>query len=327
MGSKVIIFLLSAFIVATPCLSEAQQTQKIPRIGLLSPGTPATNAPNIEAFRKGLREVGLVEGENILIETLYAAGNLDRYPSLAAELVSLKVDIIVTASAPAVQAVKNTTKTIPIVMAAAADPVGAGLVSSLARPGGNVTGLSMRSPDLSGKRLQLLKEIVPKMRRVGILWNPTNNGSAISWRNSESMAPFMALELRSLQVQKPSDFDSAFKFLSEDRFDAFSVLRDAFLNQNVKRILEVATKSRLPAIYEAREFVLAGGLMSYAPNHLDLYRRAAFYVEKILKGAKPADLPVEQPMQAEFLINLNAAREISITIRPEMLQRADKVIR
>jgi putative ABC transport system substrate-binding protein len=187
--------------------------------------------------------------------------------------------------------------------------------------------LSMRSADLSGKRLQLLKEIVAKVRRVGILWNPTNDGSAISWRNSERIAPLMALELRSLQVQRPTDFDSAFKSLREDRFDAFSVLRDAFLNQNVKRVLEFAKKHRLPAIYEAREFVLAGGLMSYAPNHLDLYRRAAFYVEKILKGAKPADLPVEQPMQAEFLINLNAAREIGITIGPEMLQRADKVIR
>jgi ABC-type uncharacterized transport system substrate-binding protein len=281
----------------------------------------------MEAFLEGLREVGYVEGKNIVVEIRYAAGRLDRYPELAAELVNLKVDVIVTASAPAVQAVRSATRTIPIVMAAAADPVGAGLVASLARPGGNVTGLSMRSPDLSGRRLQLLKEVVPKVHRVGILWNPTNDGSAASWRNSETIAPRMRLELRSIQVQRLSDFDIAFNSLIGDRVNAFSVLRDAFLNQNVDRILEFATKSRLPAIYEAREFVLAGGLMSYAPNHSDLYRRAAAYVDKILQGAKPADLPVEQPMRAEFMINIKAAKQIGLAIPSEVLQRADKVIR
>ena len=324
---KVFIFVLVIATLACIHLTQAQETQKVRRIGVLFPGSLSYGAPNVEAFRRGLRELGYVEDKNIVIYYRIAEGKLDRYPILATELVNLKVDVIVTASAPVVQAVKKATKTIPIVIAAAADPIGAGLIDSLARPGGNVTGLSRRSPDLGGKRLQLLKEIVPSARRVGILWNPTNDGSAVSLRESETAAQLMGLQLQSIEVRSPGELNLGLKLLTADRTSAFTVLRDPFINQHISRIVEFAAKAYTPAIYEAREFALVGGLISYGANLLDLYRRAAGFVDKILKGAKPDDLPVEQPMRTEFIINLKTAKDIGLTIPAVILQRADKVIK
>jgi putative ABC transport system substrate-binding protein len=212
-------------------------------------------------------------------------------------------------------------------MAAAADPVGSGLIASLAHPGGNVTGLSMRSPDLSGKRLQLLKEVAPRARHVSILWNPANEGNAVTWQDTQTVAQSMALKLQSIEVRTPGDFDKGFKVLTKARTDAFAVLRDPLVNNMIDDFVQFAAKSHLPAIYESKEIVLAGGLMSYAPNHEDLYRRAAYFVRRILTGTRPADLPVERPMRVEFVINLKAAKEIGLTIPAEVLQRADKVIR
>jgi putative tryptophan/tyrosine transport system substrate-binding protein len=276
---------------------------------------------------RALEEVGYQDGRNIVIVYRMSDGNPDQYPELAAELVSLKVDVILTGSTPATQAVKSATKTIPIVMAAVADPVGVGLVASLARPGGNITGLSMRMTDLSGKRLQLLKEVASGIQRVGVLWNPVNDSNRVSWRESKVVAQAMGLQLQSIEVQSQSDFARGFEALTRERVDAFTVLRDPVIMVHLQRILEFAAKVRLPAIYEASNFVFAGGLMSYSTNLSDLYRRAANYVDKILKGTKSADLPIEQPMKFEFIINLKTAKEIGLTIPPNVLARADKVIR
>jgi putative tryptophan/tyrosine transport system substrate-binding protein len=281
----------------------------------------------LEAFSQSLRESGYVEGQNIDIEYRFGDGKSDRYPDLAAELVQRKVDVIVTSSTRAIKAVKNATTTIPIVMVAAADPVGTGLIASLAHPGGNVTGLSMRSPELSGKRLQLLKEVAPRIHRVGILWNPANEGNAVAWQDTQTVAQRSGLKLQSIEVRTPGDFDRGFEGLIKTRADAFAVLRDPLVNNMTDILVKLSAKSRLPAIYEAKEIVLAGGLMSYAPNHADLYRRAAYFVHRILTGTRPAELPVERPMRAEFIINLKAAKEIGLAIPAEVLQRADKVIR
>ena len=249
--------ILTFLILVSAQLTQAQPAPKVPRIGLLFPGSLSYGAPNVEAFRQGLLELGYVEGKNIVIEYRIGDGKLDLYPRLATELVKLKVEVIVTASAPAVQAVRNATSTIPIVIAAAANPIGAGLISSLPRPGGNITGLSMRSQDLSGKRLQLLKEIVPKAQRLGILWNPNNEGSAVSWREGETTANLMGVQLQSIEVRSPNELDLGLKLLTESRrTTGFTVLRDPFINQHISRIVEFAAKSYLPAVYEAREFAL-----------------------------------------------------------------------
>jgi putative ABC transport system substrate-binding protein len=281
----------------------------------------------LEAFHRGLQENGYVEGQNIDIEYRFGDGKSDGYSYLAAELAERKVDVIVTASTRAIKAVKDTTTTIPIVMVAAADPLGTGLIASLAHPGGNITGLSMRSPDLSGKRLQLLKEVVPRIRRVGILWNPANEGNAVTWQDTQTVAQRIGLKLQSIEVRTPGDFDRGFETLTKTRADAFAVLRDPLVNSMTDILAKFAAKNRLPAIYEAKEIVLAGGLMSYAPNHADLYRRAVYFVHRILSGTRPAELPVERPMRAEFVINLKAAKEIGLTIPAEVLQRADEVIK
>lgn len=307
--------------------AQAQNSPAIHRLGLLSPGTPSSNAPNIEAFREGLRSLGYMEGENVIIYYRYGEGKLAQYPLLIRELMSLGVDVIITASGPAVRAAKNATATIPVVMAAHADPLREGLVVSLANPGGNVTGLSMRSPEMSGKRLALLKQVVQNLRRVAILWNPTNHTPSVSLNEYESAARMLKLRLLPMQVQSQQDLHAQFELLTRNRPDAFTVVRDPFLNQNMSRIVKLAKRLRLPAVYDAREYVVAGGLMSYAPSHLDLYRRAALYVHKILNGAKPADLPIEQPIKPEFIVNLKAAHGIGLTIPPELLQLADIVIR
>ena len=324
---SIVICLLLTVLLFTISLAEAQQPTKIPRIGRLDGASPS-DAGREEAFRQGLRELGYVEGKNIIIEWRSADGKPDRVPALAAELVRLKVDIMVTAGPPATRSAKEATVTIPIVMAQDSDPVGSGFVASLARPGGNITGLSSLLPELSGKRLELLKEIVPRLSRVAVLGNSTNPANAPSLKEVELAAKAFGVKLQYLDVLSSKDIETAFRAASKGRADAvlMMVLGGVVLSQRTQ-VLELAAKGRLPAIYSIREYVEAGGLMSYGVNVNDLDRRAAIYVDKILKGAKPADLPVEQPIKFEFIINLKAAKQIGLTIPPNVLVRADRVIR
>jgi putative tryptophan/tyrosine transport system substrate-binding protein len=309
------------------CSSVQAQPTKVSRIGYLSSASPSAGASRIQAFHQGLREVGYVEGKNVVIEYRYAEGKLDRLPALAAELVRLKVDVIVTSAAVATRRAKETTVTIPIVMAQDGDPVGSGHVASLARPGGNITGLSSLSPEISGKRLELLKEIVPRLSRVVVLGTSTSPGSAQGLRETELAARAFGAQLQYLDILDPKDIESTFREASKGRADGVLVLSSPVFNSHRTQVVELAAKSRLPTIYYATEWVDDGGLMTYGTNIADLYRRAAVYVDKILKGAKPADLPVERPIKFEFIINLKAAKQIGLTIPPNVLARADKVIR
>ncbi len=327
MKKKVIGLALGAMLFALSFPVEAQQAQKIPRIGYLTSVSPATDSSRSEAFRQGLRELGYVEGKNIVIEYRYAEGELNRLPGLADELVQLKVDLIVASSTPGVLAAKNATKTVPIIMTNVGDPVGEGVVASLARPGGNVTGSAAVAPDLSGKRLELLKETIPKLSRVGVLWDPGSQGTTTLFKETEAAARAMKVQLQSLEVRKPEDFESAFKAATEERARALAVQQSAFITTHRKRIVELATKNRLPTMFGEGAHVESGGLMSYGPSYNDLFRRAAIFVDKILKGRKPADLPVEQPTKFELVINLKTAKQIGLTIPPNVLARADKVIK
>jgi putative ABC transport system substrate-binding protein len=321
-------FALCALLSALCASAEAQQPTKVPRIGYLSVSSPSAMSTRIEAFRQGLRELRYVEGKNIVIEWRSAEGKRDRLPSLAAELVRLKVDIIVTAGPPATRSAKEATVTIPIVMAQDGDPVASGFVASLARPGGNITGLSNLAPELSGKRLELLKEIVPRLSRVAVLGNSTNPTNAQVLKQTELAAGTFGVRLQYLDVLDPKDIETAFRAASKGRADAvLMMVSGGVVLSQLTQVVELAAKSRLPAMYIIREYVEAGGLMSYGVSLIDLDRRAATYVDKILKGAKPADLPVEQPMKFEFVINLKAAKQIGLTIPPNVLVRADKVIR
>ncbi|HEY6198711.1 MAG TPA: ABC transporter substrate-binding protein, partial [Candidatus Binatia bacterium] len=268
-----------------------------------------------------------IEGKNIAVEYRFAEGKNDRLPALAADLVRLKVDVIVTAVNTDTLAARNATKTIPIVMASAGDPVGFGLVDSLAHPGGNVTGLSQIAPELSGKRLELLKEIVPNLSRVAALWNPKGTTSPITWKESQSPAHELGLRLQSIEVVRPEDFNNAIEEAKKGRAGALAILPDPLFAGNLPRLAELASKNRLPSVFHLVEFVDAGGLLAYGPDRSDMYRRAATYVDKILKGAKPADLPVEQPTKFELVINLKAAKQIGLTIPPNVLARADRVIK
>ncbi|MGH2405926.1 MAG: ABC transporter substrate-binding protein, partial [bacterium] len=277
--------------------------------------------------RQGLRELGYVEGKNIVIEWRYAEGKFDRLPELAAELVRLEVDVIVAGGPRSTRAAKEATVTIPIVMTQDGDPVGSGIVASLARPGGNITGLTSLTPQLSGKRLELLKEIVPKLSRVAVLWSSTGRDSAQALRQTELAAGGFKLLLQYLDIQSPKDIDTIFRAATRGRADAVLVLSSAVLVSHRAQIADLAAKNRLPAIYPFPEFAEAGGLVSYGASISDLFRRAATYVDKILKGAKPADLPVEQPTKLELVINLKAAKQIGLTIPPNVLARADKVIK
>jgi putative ABC transport system substrate-binding protein len=281
----------------------------------------------VEAFRQGLRELGYVEGKNVTIEYRHAEGKIDLLPALAAELVQQKVDVIVTSSESGTLAAKDAARTIPIVFAALTDPVGSGLVASLARPGGNITGLSLVSPELGGKRLELLKEAFPKITRVVIVWNPTSIGESLIFKEIEAAAKTLSVQLQSLEVREANDFQRGFQLAKKRGAQALVTAASPIINSNRAQILDFVAKNRLPAIYSAPEFVDAGGLMSYGTHTPDLWRRAAFYVDKILKGAKPADLPVEQPTKFEFVINLKTAKQIGVTIPPNVLARADKVIR
>ena len=312
-------------LLAAPLAAEAHQARKVPRIGFLTEGTVEIDKSLLAGFQQGLRELGYVEGETIVIEQRNAAGRSERLPELAAELVRLKVDVLVAPTTLAVQAAKKATSTIPIVMFAA-DPVGTGLVASLARPGGNVTGLSDLHADMVTKRLQLLKDVVPSASRVAVLLNPANPSHPLQLKDLQAGAPALGVTLLSLEVKGPDDIERAFTTIGKERPGGLLVLGDRMLGTHGRRIAELAVKRRLPAIYTNRRWVEAGGLMSYGTNFPDLYRRAATYVDKILKGAKPADLPVEQPMRFELLINLKTAKALGLTIPPLVLLRADQVI-
>jgi putative ABC transport system substrate-binding protein len=319
---------LIAFMLALcGAVAQAQQPTKTPRIGFLSVTSLSTISPRIEALRQGLRELGYVEGKNIVIEWRSAEGKLDRVPALAAELVRLKVDVIVTGGATDTRATKEVTNTIPIVMAQDSDPVASGFVASLARPGGNITGVSTLAPEVSGKRLELLKEIAPKLSRVAVLGISTRPGNAQSLKEVELAAGAFKVQIQYLDVLDVNDIEAAFRDASKGRAEAVLLLQSPFFNSQRKQIADLAIKSRLPAIYPQTEYTEAGGLMYYGANTPDLYRRAATYVDKILKGAKPADLAVEQPKTFEFIINLKAAKQIGLTIPPNVLARADRVIK
>jgi ABC-type uncharacterized transport system substrate-binding protein len=322
MRKNVVGVTLCAMLLAPSYSVSAQQPTQIPRIGYLSGG-----GTRIDAFRQGLRELGYVEGKNIIIEWRSAEGKLDHLPALAAELVRLKVDVIVTGGGRATRTAKEATNTIPIVMAQVPDPVGDGFVASLARPGGNITGLSALGPELSGKRLELLKETIPKLSRVAVLGTSTTPGNAQQLREVELAAEALKVKLQFLDVLDPKDIETAFRVASKGHAEGVLVLSASVFVSRQTPVLDLAQKNRLPAIYYRPDFVEAGGLMSYGVNDTDLYRRAATYVDKILKGTKPADLPVEQPTKFEFIINLKAAKQIGLTIPPNVLARADKVIK
>jgi len=281
----------------------------------------------VEAFRQGLRDLGYIEGKNIVLEYRYAEGKIERLPHLAEELVRLPVDVIVTALSPAIHAAKRATDTIPIVFAVSGNPLATGYVASLARPGGNVTGLSAMDYELSGKRLELLTETLRKVSRVAVLWNPGNGAMVLKMKEVQGAAQGLRVEIKSLEVRDPQDFDRALAALPREHSDALLTLADPLTLFHRDRIIEMAAKSRVPAMYEEREFVEAGGLMSYGPSLEGNYRRAATYVDKILKGAKAGDLPVEQPIKFELIINLKTAKQIGLTIPQSVLFRADKVIK
>ena len=325
MNRRTAIRQMATFFLTSAALAEAQQPTRIPRIGILITASASVYSAWVEAFRQRLREHGYVEGKNIVIEYRYAEGKLERLPDLAAELVRLKVDVIVTTGL-AVSAAKNASATIPIVFTAAGDPVGSGLVSSLARPGGNITGLSLMLPDLDGKRLELLKEAFPKVARVAFLWVRAMRGN-LPLTEMEAVAKALRLKLLSLEVRGLDDFESALARAKRDGAQALITGDHPLVNTQQRQVLDFAAKNRLPAMYPTSEFVEAGGLMSYAPNYADLWRRAADFVDKILKGTKPADIPVEQPTKFEFIVNLKAAKQIGLTIPPNVLVRADRVIR
>jgi putative ABC transport system substrate-binding protein len=327
MKKQITILTFSALIFALCPTATAQQPTKIPRIGFLITSSPSAIAPRMDAFRQGLRELGYVEGKNIVLERRHGDGQSDRLPALAAELVTLKVDVIVTSGPTATRPAKSATSTIPIVMTFDDDPVGSGFVASLARPGGNITGLSTLSPEISGKQLELLKEIVPKLGRVAVIGTSTRKGTEQTLKEMEPAAKALGVKLQYLDVQNPKEIESVFLAASKGRADAVLVLQSPVFNSHRAQIAGLALKGRIPATYPRREFVEDGGLMSYGVSISDLDRRAAGYVDKILRGAKPAELPVEQPTKFELVINLKATKQIGLSIPPNVLARADKVIR
>jgi len=315
---------LALSVLFAPFAAEAQRPGNVPKIGWLASGS---SAPTLnDAFRQGLRDLGYVEGKNIVIEYRYAE-RFDRLPSLATELVHLKVDVIfASGGAQPALAAKNATTTIPVVMSNVGDPVAFGLVASLARPGGNVTGLSIVALELDGKRLELLKESFPEVSRVAVLWSPTNPGSVINKRQMEAPAQSLGIQLQSVEIRTPSDLEQAFSTMKRERAEAAITINSPVVINQLKRIVDLTAKNRLPAMHSERRWVESGGLMSYGPNYADLYRRAATYVDKILKGAKPANLPIEQPSKFELIINLKTAKALGLTLPPSLLLRADQVI-
>jgi putative tryptophan/tyrosine transport system substrate-binding protein len=323
-ATAVVLLLLAASLGT----AAAQPAGKVPRVGYLIAGSHSDPQRQrlLEAFRQGLLELGYVEGQNIAIESRWAEGKPDRLPALAADLVRSKVDVIVAQSGAATRAAQQATRTLPIVMSLSNDAVGSGFVASLARPGGNVTGLTIMAPDLAGKQFQLLKEVVPKVSRVALLTNPANPASAPFLREAEAAARASGVRLQTLEARDPQEIDSAFAAMTRERAGALLILPDVIFLSQRRQMAELATKRCLPAVYGVREYAEAGGLMAYGANHIDLVRRAATFVDKILKGAKPGDLPVEQPTKFELIINLRTAKAIGLTIPPSVLQRADQII-
>ena len=328
--SKIVNLAIALLAMVLPWLhlAEAQQPKQIPRVGYLSTQFASRVPASTNAFRQGLGELGYVEGKNIAIEYRWAEGKIERLPDLAAELVRLKVDVIVAGNTPGIQAAKNATRAIPIVFAGlGTDPVEIGFVASLARPGGNITGVGAGGPELYGKRLELLKETVPGLARVAYLRNPDNPASRLTQEEIRAAARVLGLQIQTLEVRKANELDAAFQAATRAQAGGLIVAQTPPINSELKRVVNLAAKSRLPAIYANTNWADAGGLMSYSTDTTDVYRRAATYVDKILKGAKPADLPVEQPMKFEFVINLKTAKQIGLTIPPNVLARADRVIR
>lgn len=323
-GSQWLVILLT---IASVYLAEAQQQTKVAKIGYLVIRSAADQSPGVESFRREIRALGYIERKNLVIEQRSGEGKLDRLPAAVDELVRLRVDVIVTPSTPGALAAKNATRTIPIVFTSVGDPVAAGLVDSLARPGENITGFSEISVALAGKRLELLKETIPRLSRVALLWNPGNPGSAQQWKESQLAGRELGLQLHSMEVSSNDKFNSAFNEALKAHSVALAVTQDSLFNSNPTLVTRLAAKHGMPAIYTRREFVESSGLMSYGTDRFEPYRRAAILVDKILKGAKPADLPVEQPTKFELIINLKTAKQIGLTIPPNLLARADKVIK
>jgi putative ABC transport system substrate-binding protein len=321
-----LLVILALGLLVVPLAAEAQPVGKVPRIGVLGPRPAAAFVFQIETFRQGLLELGYLEGQHLVIEYRYAEENLE-LPALAAELVHLPVDVLVTWTTPAIQAAQQATTTIPIVMAASGDPIRTGFVASLARPGGNITGLTILSAELSAKRLELLTQLVPGLARVAVLWTPANPAIVLEWQATQEAARRLGVQVQSLEIRGPDDFARAFAAATQEHAQALYQTTDALFARHRAQILDFAARSRLPTSFHSRPFAEAGGLMSYGPNHAALWRRAATYVDKILKGAKPADLPVEQPTTFELVINLKTAQTLGLTIPPSLLFQADKVIK
>jgi len=328
MNKKIALCLLATFLLTTVSFADAQQAKKVPLIGFLNATSLASAKINYEAFRQGLRDLGYIDGQNIAIEHRYAEGVTERLPNLATVLVRLKVDVISTGGTAATLAAKNATTTIPIVMSNVDDPVAFGLIDSLGRPGGNITGLtSGAGPGLYGKRLELLKESLPRVSRVAVLWNPDDPGSVINVRGMEAPARSLSLKLQLVEMREPNDLEQAFSAMKRERAEALVTILSALVGSQRSRIVDLAVKSRLATMSAESRWTEVGGLMSYGPSYFELWRRAATYVDKILKGRKPADLPVEQPTKFDFVINLKTAKQIGLTIPPNVLARADKVIK
>ena len=328
-GTALSSVLIAVMLLAVAVIAEAQQPKKIARIGYVSgSGDPKTPGPNIEAFRQGLRDLGYIEGKNILVEYRFMEGTVASIPNLVAELVELKVDMLVVPPLLAIRAAKQVTKTIPIVMVASFDPIKTGIIDSLAHPGGNITGLATLTREVGGKRLEMLKEAVPGITRVGLLADADAPISAIAFKEYEAVASALKIKLQSLEVRGPNpDLEGAFRAAAKGRANAVIAVSRPLLSRYPKEIAELTIKNRMPLMCDTSAYVEAGCLMSYSTNSADQYRRAAYYVDKILKGAKPADLPVEQPTKFELVINLKTAKQVGLTIPPNVLARADKVIK
>jgi putative ABC transport system substrate-binding protein len=326
MQRREFITLLSGIVAAWPLAARAQQPAKIPRIGFLGNSTATMEANLIGPLRDGLRELGYEEGRNVIIEFRWADGKYDQFPALVAELLAAKVDVIITAGTPATLAIKKATSTVPLVFIAVGDPVGTGVVPNLGRPGGNITGLSSIAPDLEGKRLELLREVVPKLSHVAFFLNPANAFHTASMRQARVAAQSLGIKLQPMEVNKSEQLDGAFASIVKEKPDALLILADRIFLHNRKRMMEFAIQQRLPSVNAYRELVEAGGLISYGPSYEDMHRRAAVYVDKILKGTKPADLPIEQPTKFTLLINLKTAKTLGLTVPPTLVARADELI-
>ena len=327
MRNNTVVFLMTLALLAAPLSAHAQGPGKIPRIGFLGNSTAALEAHLVGPFREGLRDLGYIEGRNILVEFRWAEGKYERFPALLAELIALKVDVIVSAGTPAAFAVKKATSSIPFVMVAVGDPVGTGLVASLARPGGNITGLTSIAVDLEGKRLELLREIIPGLSHVAVLWNPASAFQANSEKEVQAAASILGMKVLSLGVRAKEQFDDAFAAIRRERPGALFVLADRLFLHHRARIVDFITQNRLPGVHAYQELVELGALMSFGPSYPGMHRRAAYYVDRILKGSKPGDLPVEQPTKFELVVNLKTAKALGLTIPPEVLSQADRVIR